>query len=769
MKPKNPYLFFDKFCIRTPLLSLNFYFDLTKEKKVSNHLYKNAWSNDVIKEAIFLASPELFLELEKWFSGQTIDQKKIQRLQYSLLKYLSRMSSRCTPFGLFAGCTMGEFGKNTRIELESYAKNQRQTRFDMNFLVAFSQKLSKEEHIKDQLLWYPNNSLYIIGEQYRYIEYVYNKDNNRQHSIEAVARTPYLDSILEHAKIGKKVDDLALLLVDDDISIEEAKEYINVLIDNQILTSELEPAVTGKDFLNQIRETLDKLQSTEQVTNQIQYFQNFLDQIDKKVGNLVSEYEESTEEIKKSKVNINQKYLFQTDMYPRCTQNTLSSHFGYKIARAMSFFNKISSPYQNPNLQRFTRAFIERYETREVPLAKALDTEIGIGYLQDQNIADHRPFLNDLSIPKNSENITSDLPWSPLSEVLYQKLTKTLMDKEYILQLQDNDFEHVEIKWDLPDTVSTLAEIVSLDNQEKIVLSSIGGSSAGNLLGRFSTGNSEIMNHVRDIADIEQTINTDKLVSEIIHLPESRTGNVIRRATFRKYEIPYLGKSNLPEDHQILINDIMISIRNNRIFLRSKQHNKEILPRLTNAHNYAGQNSLPVYHFLCDLQSQNQRSSIGFNWGSLMKKNMFLPRVEYKEFILSKARWKITKENSRFLFEKEYDENEMLEKVKKWRAKFQIPKFVQLIDYDNTLLINLENTSSVGMLLNIIKTRQLFTLEEFLFTGESLAQSDEENYTNQFVFSFYNDHKLKRSQEQQQKVPNTIAQNIQDEKNVFIR
>lgn len=225
MKSHNPYIFFNEYCLRTPLLPLEFYSQLSQEDTISEISYKELWQNKILREAIFLASPELFTEITKWITGETSEVKKIERLQSSLLKYIARMSSRCTPFGLFAGCSMGEFNKTTEIQLKNTDQHRRQTRFDMNFLVAFSQKLSKEPHIKKQLLWYPNNSLYKIGAQYRYVEYTYNARNRREHAIEAVTHSPYLETILEHARSGSKIDELARLLVDDDISIEEAEGF----------------------------------------------------------------------------------------------------------------------------------------------------------------------------------------------------------------------------------------------------------------------------------------------------------------------------------------------------------------------------------------------------------------------------------------------------------------------------------------------------------------------------------------------------------------
>ena len=79
LKQKNPYTFFEQFCLRTPLLPLTFYHHLTQQKHITLDQYKEIWKDPMIKEAIFLASPELFSEIEKWLSGQLTDIKKNSR------------------------------------------------------------------------------------------------------------------------------------------------------------------------------------------------------------------------------------------------------------------------------------------------------------------------------------------------------------------------------------------------------------------------------------------------------------------------------------------------------------------------------------------------------------------------------------------------------------------------------------------------------------------------------------------------------------------
>ena len=749
MKLKNPYTFFDQYCLRTPILPLDFYYNLTKEKTIKMDRFIDIWKDAIIREAIFLASPELFSEIEKWLSGKLKDTKKHKGLEASLLKYISRMSSRCTPFGLFAGCSIGEFAKTTHIELGEYNHHQRQTRFDMNFLVAFSQKLAKESTIKKQLVWYPNSSLYRIGDQYRYVEYTYNKNNRREHSIEAVTYAEYLETILESAKTGKKIEELALLLVDDEITQEEAEEFIEQLIANQILISEIEPTVTGEDFLLQLEQCLLRLDIDTPVLKEIQYYKKFLDRVDNALGNDTGEYHKVSERLQQLETPFELKYLFQTDVYTQVQSNQLDIKWGYKLKRVLLLLNKISIANKETDLKRFTDAFVKRYETQELPLAIALDTEIGIGYLQHQDASDSTSFLDELYIPSRS-NLRQEILWSPVSEIVSSKLQE--IQNPYVLELEDKDFEDLEFNWnDLPDTMSTIVQITKINGEEKMVLSSIGGSSAANLLGRFSTGNKHVLKHIHNIVAVEQQMYPNHILAEVIHLPESRTGNVIRRATIREYEIPYLGKSNVHVKKQIPIEDLMISVKYGRIILRSKTLNKEIIPRLTNAHNYSV-NALPVYHFLCDLQKQGGRSGMGFYWGEALEKNTFLPRVVYKDFVLAAARWKITIADLEFI--NDSNKEDLCEAVHAWRTKLNMPNLVQLVDGDNTLLLNLENSNSIEMWLDTIKNKKTCILEEFLFADEvdskkqpGIVKQAGNNYTNQFVISLYNEEKLKQEEE----------------------
>ena len=90
------------------------------------------------------------------------------------------------------------------------------------------------------------------------------------------------------------------------------------------------------------------------------------------------------------------------------------------------------------------------------------------------------------------------------------------------------------------------------NQQEKLYINNITGK-AGRLLGRFCSEKSTIKDFVKQISDKELELNPNKILAEIIHLPESRIGNVIRRPQVRNYEIPYLANSTLEKENQISV------------------------------------------------------------------------------------------------------------------------------------------------------------------------------------------------------------------------
>lgn len=124
----------DHYALRTPLLSYAVYKKVLNKVALNPQEFTLLLTNNVYREALYLASPIVYGQLIKWELGNLTDSLKVARLHQTLLKYAIRISTRCTPFGLFAACAAGSFKEETKITLKNTKDFNRVTRFDTTFL-----------------------------------------------------------------------------------------------------------------------------------------------------------------------------------------------------------------------------------------------------------------------------------------------------------------------------------------------------------------------------------------------------------------------------------------------------------------------------------------------------------------------------------------------------------------------------------------------------------------------------------------------------------
>src|SRR5436190_13043556 len=85
-----------------------------------------------VRDALFIASPDLDANLERWLADP--DGERGRRAELALVRYFERMASRPTPFGLLAGCAVGTVADRTCLLLGGRSDYRRHTRLDMHFL-----------------------------------------------------------------------------------------------------------------------------------------------------------------------------------------------------------------------------------------------------------------------------------------------------------------------------------------------------------------------------------------------------------------------------------------------------------------------------------------------------------------------------------------------------------------------------------------------------------------------------------------------------------
>jgi hypothetical protein len=731
------YTYFENFIIRVPShhFSQEDFFKLNPEGVLD--LFK---TDAFFREAVFVASQVLYNEVIKSIGKGNIENKLI----LSLTKYYIRCKTRCTPFGLFSSSTSGKIGHETNVLLKNLDSYKKHTRLDMELVSKLTGYFSSLPNIQKQIKIFPNNTLFRISNFYSFIESEI-MSNKKTYFKSTTDYSEHLESLLEFCEEGRFLNEIVQFLVQLDFEKEESIEYVESLIENQILSSDLEISTLDPDPFKTLAYKLDTLNrekdsSIDYFISQSKDLINYYS-INTASRSTIGNMAESAAIFAFAEHDVHN--IFQTDLELTTLENTLSEKTATKITKAIKIIESFTSYSENDVLEDFKNRFQKKYEAEEIPLLLILDEDFGLGYpyLEDKLIT---PLLDNIKFPVTKVD-NKNTKWDKKDTLLAQKLSdffiKNTNNREIGIVITDEDLNSIEDKnnKDLHNTLSAMVEIYrDEENREKIYVPGF-IASAAKLLGRFSSFDSDIKNIIHDIVKKEEEyLDENTIFAEIVHLPESREGNVILRPQLTDYEIPILSRSLLPKEQQIELKDLVLSIREDKLVLRSLKLNKKIIPRLTSAHYSGHPKNLSFYKFLADFQYQQIPKNIYFDWGIMGVDFKYLPRVSYKDLILSKAYWNITEKEIKYLISICKDEN-FLKRIKQWRIENNIPSVVVIKDTDNKLYIDFDNKLFVELFLNTIKNSSKIVLEEVLFSDKNVfvKNQDGKYFTNEFIINFY--------------------------------
>lgn len=246
---------------------------------------------------------------------------------------------------------------------------------------------------------------------------------------------------------------------------------------------------------------------------------------------------------------------------------------------------------------------------------------------------------------------------------------------------------------ELPGAFALMATLVTTSpdalarGEFRLIVHGLNGPSGAMLLGRFCYGDAQLRRAVEAHLRAEEAARPDAIFAEIVHLPEGRLGNILCRPSMRTHEIVYLARSGVPEAQRIPITDLRVGLSRDRLVLYSERHRREVVPRLTSAHNYA-EAALGIYRFLCAFQQEGLSARFGWTWGPFAGAS-FLQRVSSGRTVLSMARWNL--ERDQLLPLAKALAAERYRAVHRLRTELGLLRWVGLADGDNVLPIDLDN------------------------------------------------------------------------------
>jgi thiopeptide-type bacteriocin biosynthesis protein len=690
-----------------------------------------------LRDAIFIASPSVDEALEAWQKDP--DSRQGRKLEPAVVAYFSRAAARATPFGLFGGVTTGTIDAQTRLHLKARDWYRRHSRLDMDYLWALADAVERDPQLRGLFVYEPNSSLYEAAGRLRLAEARLTATGRSYHLI-AVDKSPYLTAVLERARGGTTLAAAAEVLVDDEITQAEAEDYVAELVDSQLLVSDVRPVVTGDEPVHGLVARLHAHPETAPIAERLDEARAALEAID--AAGLVASpdrYRAVASVLADLPAQPDLSRLVQVDLIKPAQEATLGSRVVSAITRGVRILHQLAPPQGSGGLARFRERFSNRYGAREVPLVEALDEEIGIGFERsDSPLAEASPLLAGLPFGAGDRRA---MPWTGRDALLLGKLAQALAEGAGEIVLEAPDLEALASQQHppLPDAFYVVATVAAESDRAlaqgafRVLLQYVDGPPGALMLGRFCHADQALHAFVRAQLQAEEARRPEQVFAEIVHLPDGRTGNILCRPVLREYEIPYLGRSGAPADRQIPVTDLLVSVRNDRIVLRSRRLGREVVPRLTTAHDEDWRN-LGVYRFLCALQRQDVVSEHAWDWGPLWEAP-FLPRVVSGQVVLSRARWNLTE--AELLALGQAGAADQFAVVQAWRAERRLPRYVALADRDHQLVIDLDNVLSVAALAHQLRgRRQAVLVEMFPDPDELCVTGPEGRFVHELIVPF---------------------------------
>lgn len=672
-----------------------------------------------VREALFIASPSIVDAIPIWLSNP--DTERGRKIERALVKYCSRMSTRCTPFGLFAGVSTGTIGTCTELVLQPSHEYRRHARLDMYYLTEVANALCREPALRRAIRYCPNTSLYRIGDSVRYAA-ARTSVNRRSYQLVTARLTDYLARVLDRAKGGATLNDLAAVLIDSDseVTVEDADGFLDELIDAQVLTSMIEPTVTGVEPIHDLAAQLAGM--ADPYSDVVRTVRASLDELNTRpLGASRDHYQAVATQIEGLTATPARHSAFQVDMAKPSKVATLGSRVVGQLFGAIDVLRCLSSTDAD-GLAGFREAFAKRYDRRELPLVEVLDEEFGIGL--GRAGTEWSPLLGGIAFPTPEQPVRQ---WTRRDSYLLE-LLDTLGPTKRELALSADAVGRISGPTPpLPDSIHVVFMIEAEspeavnDGRMRLHIRSAGGPNGVTMLGRFCHVDRTLHEYVaQHIAD-EQARRPDVVFAEIVHLPEGRLGNILHRPSLRAHEIIYLGRSGAPVAAHIPISDLFVSVHGDTVQLRSARLNREVIPRLTSAHNY--HRGLPIYRFLAMLQAQGRKQTLAFNWGSL-ETRQWLPRVTVGTTVVSPEIWNLREtELSALASNADIDTLTAFTALRSTRC---LPRYFGVVDGDNVLVVDAHNLLSILTFCDLVKGRTSVRLTECVPAPDQLCVSGPE-------------------------------------------
>ncbi|MBE8970664.1 lantibiotic dehydratase [Nostocales cyanobacterium LEGE 12452] len=683
-----------------------------------------AYKRQVLREALYIASPELFgslLKLEETSSGEPGEQK----VMLSLYKYLVRATSRCTPFGLFAGYFLATLSEHSHIRFTGRIKKH--TTLSAEVLQQIAGQLRGTD-LADTV--HVNSSLYANGSFLRFSQRVVSQNGNSEFALKEVYADQFLIAAKSAAQHGAQASTIVDALGREGLSHWEAKDFVSQLRAEQILVDATEPMVSQTTFQNTLKSHAHANRLLTRVFRELAALSKMKQDGPARFVPL---------ETSLKNTGLTWRNPVQIDMEIETSYSTLSRR---TVAGIVSDIEKLIGTTENRipvALKSFATRFYQRYGDKQVPLLQVLDPALGIGYGNiESSYFGHIPIASG-GEGKQTQTYTA-IERVKLIDRAYHEARHSNR-KFYLLNDEDLALVRPEKPPRIAEGISVLGNVLSSDertfDQGKYLfeLRGISGPGSLNLIARFADADASLAERLI-IANARETAqHPNAVVAQVDFVPPGRDANVARRPDLGNLHLTLLsGKSD--SGKTIAASDLLVSIRAGQVILTSASMQKRIIPRVTTAYNPRLGPS--AYQFLADLSAGGTALTPIWDWGHV-NELPFLPTIQYKGIILKKACWNL---GSSALPANDLSDQELVNWWRKLEKDLDLPRHVQIGTGDQLLAIDGHSAPAARICLNKLRKDKSLRIYEALHALKyGFLQTNRKYYFNEMVIPILNHSK----------------------------
>jgi thiopeptide-type bacteriocin biosynthesis protein len=638
---------------------------------------------------------------------------KSLKLAYSVYKYLARMSTRCTPFGVMATVTTVPIAARQQlaltrpVEVHARLDNHQTGRLAAHF---------RERLLSGGLAGFrvrACNTLTPIGSQLHHVVRA-QKSGAYSYSLAEVAATPEIDAVVALARDWIDVVELQTACCAAlDCTADEAHGFLRALLKRQILRPEMELDVTSGNCFDAL---LARARAIPALADEAEAFASLAARLSDRVdfdAFLASDIEQSVRATFEALLpGQDERHWIHADAYRPEPDAALDNE---TLCPVLEDLTRLAPLLWAPDRQLadFTQAFVRRYGDAEVPLLEALDADSGVPIGALRRVAS--PLL--LGVIAAEQSREGQVRWGPWDQFLLEKTLEARErgDEEIVLSVEEIEKYRTfgsPVPQAFDDTWSLHMSMLALDGGDgrpRILYQGMHGVSALSVLGRFTEGDPALRAQCLSLAEREQA-RTNAVLAEIVHAPQGRLANICTRSRLRAAEIAYgPGVTGAELQQAIHCADLRVRVDGGRLRLRDIRSGREVHPRLASAHNTGGHN-LPVYQFLAMMQ-HGSGHFYGLRRASLFATMRFQPRIRHGSVVLQLASWTLNSGEIRRLTEPQ-DVDTRLAGLAQFRAERRLPRYIALPEGDNVLEIDLDSPLSCLTFLAEIADKRMGVVNE---------------------------------------------------------